>query len=299
MHLIDYFWTKKHKEFVQLPLIESEQQPVEIELNHRKYYGTVFHLLYEPQIIGVTIPRDLKVDDALQEIKKLTILNENKQPIIVWQVTFENCIPLGEETVVIFKVDFATLNVGWLQKLYINRFYKRALKKNNFVIKTFNAVIFNKILSFFYYPKAVFLISTKAEKTKNSFPVDTCRQIENHFIFGVRASNKIMNQVIIGGVFSIGFSDFYKENAIYELGNYTTEKNEIAYIENPQYAIQIPNIVSKYCWVELTQIYSYQTQNIYTAKMVSEEMIINRSPFLSHIHKFWLIKKQRSRSYNI
>ena len=212
---------------------------------------------------------------------------------------FENSIKLGQETVVIFKVDSVCLEAGVLQKLYIKRFYKRAIKKNNFVIRTFNLAVFNKIISCFYYPKPVFLISTKVLQNKNSFPVDTCREIGNHFIFGVRASNKIMNSVVIGDIFAIGISDFSKGNTIYELGNYSIEKNDISYIENQEHDIFIPNIVSKYCCVALTQIHSYQSQNIYVAKMISEEIIVNQSPFLSHIHKFWLLKKQRSRFYNL
>ena len=298
LHLIDYFLIKKHKEFVQLPLLKRGNQPVEIEWNQQKYYSTVFHLLYEPQIIGVSIPQDLMVDDALKEIKKLTIRDENQQPIILWQVAFVSYINLGEETVGIFKIDAVDLKVGWLQKQYINRFYKRDLKNNNFIIKTFNAAVYNKIISFFYYPKPVFLISTKAERSNNSFPVDTCRQVGNHFIFGVRASNKIMNAVAIDDVFCIGLSDFSKGNAIYELGNHSAEKNEISYIENTKYDISVPNIISKYCWVKLVQIDAHQTQNIYIAQMVSEEITVNPSPFLAHIHKFWLLKKQRSRSYN-
>ena len=288
LKLIDYFLVKKYPEFVQLSLDDIKNNAVTIDFGNKKYYGSFVHLLYDPQIIGVQIPDTLRFSEVLETITHLSIDNK-KNTLIDFQVKLHQIIKLDKETVLLFEVEKTQLHISLAEKRYVNRFYVRAIKKNNFVIKHFDTIVFDKILSFFYYPKPVYLISTASNEERNSFPVDTCHRIDNHFIFGVRASNKLMSQVAIDEIFCMSLSDFEHKEGLYNLGNYSPEKKEISYIENQEYGIKIPHIISKYQFVSLVKIHSYLNQNIYVAKVISEEFVVTKLPFLAHIHKFWLL----------
>ncbi len=242
VHLFRYFFKEKHPEYVQLSLYEIENNIIELVGHNLKYKGLLLHLLYEPQLIGVKISEKIP---TLETIKEL-IISKNNKPFIQFFVEFSRSITLDKETIVLFEVKEVNLHISFLAKQYIGRFYKRALKKNNYVIDVFNPKVFNKLISFFYYPKPVYLISTAttSDENKNSFPVDTCQRVGNYFIFGVRASNKIMNSVKMNDVFAISLSDFHQKDNIYQLGNYSSKINKISHIDEATCSIKIPDVVS-------------------------------------------------------
>jgi len=290
MQLISFF-RKKHPEFVQVPLVEIPENTIEITLENKQYKATYFHLLYEPQLIGITIPESLTAEQV-SPIKTITI-NKFHKIKLEWTVNFNATINLGAQTILLFEVVNADLKTNFWERLYIRRFFKRAIIKNNYVINTFNTRVFDKMISFFYYPKPVYIVSTAATAGENAFPVDTCRQVGTLFIFGVRTSNQKMQQVNIGDTMVMGLSEFSKKHLIYQLGNYSTENREIDYTMDPNYGIAVPNIVSKYYSVRLTQIHSYDSQKVYVAQSIAGEKTLSPSPFLAHIHKFWLLPKRK------
>ena len=285
------FFRKKYPEFVQVPLLKVPENTVEVILENKQYTATCFHLLYEPQLIGIKINEPI-TNGQRSQITTITVSKFHKTKLN-WRVGFKTTINLGAETIFLFEVLTADLKINFLERLYIRRFFERAIKKNNYVISIFNSAIFDKIISFFYYPKPVYIISTKAPLGENAFPVDTCRQVGAYFVFGVRTSNKKMQKVKIGDNLAIGLSEFSKKHLIYQLGNYSTEKREIDYTMDAHYGISVPNIVSKHYWVTLTQIHSYESQKVYVAEIIGDEKIRNQEPFLAHIHKFWLLPKRK------
>lgn len=288
LHILRYFFKEKYAEYVQLPFAEPESNTIQTVLDGKKYYGSFLQLLYEPQLIGVVFSDTGILFDTVNE---LTILKNNQTKLISFSVKFSREIVLDKVKILLFEVESAKLHISFLEKIYVRRFYTRALIKNNYVIDFFNPGVFDKLIAFFYYPKPVYLISTLAEGN-NSFPVDTCTRVDNHFIFGVRESNKIMNAVKIGNVFAVSLSDFYQKGKIYQLGNYSETTNEITYVEDEQYKLRIPEIVARYQLVRLKEVYRYRKQNVYVGQIISGENIINTAPFLAHIHKFWLLSKQ-------
>ena len=285
------FFKKKLPEFVQIALSGIPENTVEVILENKRYKATYFHLLYEPQLIGITFSESFTVEQGSQ-IKTVAICKSDKTKLI-WELNFSAVINVGAETVFLFEVLKADLKVNFLERLYIRRFFERAIKKNNYVIGTFTADVFDKMISFFYYPKPVYIISTTATEGENAFPVDTCRHMGTYFIFGVRTSNKKMHQVKIGDSLAIGLSEFSKKHLIYQLGNYNTENREIDYAMDIHYKIATPNIISKHYWVTLTQIHSYESQKVYVAEIIAHEKTLNKSSFLAHIHKFWLLPKTK------
>lgn len=285
------FFRKKQPEFVQMPLSEVPENTAEVILENKQYKVTCFHLLYEPQLIGIR-SHELFTAEQGSQITTITISKSHKI-ILNWEVRFKAALHLGTEAIFLFEVLKADLKIIFLERLYIRRFFERAVKKNNYVISTFNTAVFDKMISFFYYPKPVYIISTEATPGENAFPVDTCRQVGAYFVFGVRTSNKKMQPVAIGDTLAIGLSEFSKKHLIYQLGNYSTEKGEIDYTMDAHYGIAVPNIVSEYYWVTLTQIHSYESQKVYVAEIIADKKIRNQEPFLTHIHKFWLLPKTK------
>lgn len=293
LHLISFF-RKKYPEFVQLALSTVPENTVAISVDGKKYDTSFFHLLYEPQLIGIELPEALKEFEDGFKITRLQIPNPRSQPIEL-ELAFDSKMDCGQ-TILLFKVIKADLHASWFERWYINRFFKRALVKNNYVIQKFDPIVFDKLLTFFYYPKPVFVISTRSE-TGNSFPVDTCRKVGDHYIFGVRASNKIMAAVTIGESFAIGFSDFSNKHLVYQLGNYSDAQNPVQYIKDGQTGIMVPEAVSGYQLVTLEEVRTFGNQSVFVARINSNIIQLKQAPFLAHIHKLWLLPKQVRKYY--
>jgi hypothetical protein len=284
---------------VQLSLTTIEENLGEFYLDNKWHSCQIFHLLYDPQIIGLAMPNKWENSNEINHLANVRILDQNKKAIVFLELFFiSKTDVVGDKRVMLFEVKNATLKINSFEKIYINRFYKRNLAIENYTIKEFNAVVFNKIISFFYYPKPVFLISTKARNSINSFPVDTCRKVGDYYLFGVRTSNKIMSAVEAGEIISIGLSNFKSKDLVYDLGNYGKKEKEISFDENAKHGIFIPKVVSKYQYVQLMKIYTFPSQNIYVCKVISDEIIINELPYLAHIHKFWLLSGYRTSLYH-
>ncbi|MDI1257437.1 MAG: hypothetical protein PSV16_15185 [Flavobacterium sp.] len=290
------FFRKKYPEFVPLALTEIPEHIISLKIEGKQHEFTFFNMLYEPQLIGVVIPNKWN-NYGFEDVTKMTISNEKKIQQIHFDVIFERTILADEVKIAVFSVQEAKLKNGMLKKWYVNRFYNRAIAKNNFIIKTFDAKVYQKLIAFFYYPKPVFIVSTQANLGKNAFPVDTCKQIGNHFIFGVRRSNAIISTINPGDVIAIGLSDFSKRDLIYQLGKYIPEQNLIQFTRNEKYNIAVPEIVVENHFVSITEIIRYDNQNVYVGKIIASEAILKSTLFFAHIHKFWLLSSERTKLY--
>ena len=292
------FIRKKYPEFVPLALTEIPDNTITIEIEGKKHEFTFFNVLYEPQLIGVEIPDEWKNTGSFHNFTKMSIRAGKKIPQVGFDVHFERIIAAGEHKVAVFSVKDVTIKSGIFENWYANRFFKRAIIKNNFIIKTFDAKVYRKIIAFFYYPKPVFIISTSAPVGKNAFPVDTCRQIGSHFIFGVRQSNKIISAVNPGDVIAIGLSDFSKQHLIYQLGKYSPEENLIQYVYNEKYGIAVPEIIVENHFITIIEIIKYDNQDVYVGEIIAHESRRTETPFFAHIHKFWLLSATRRKFYS-
>ncbi|WP_298155893.1 hypothetical protein [Flavobacterium sp.] len=286
------FFSAKYPEYVQVPLekIPGNEGYVKIQGNNQPV--TLFNVLYEPQLIGLTFSDNNFTSTEIEGVSNLS-LGENA---IFLKISFESTIKIPSGNTFLYRVNNADLDIQFWKRKYLQRFYKRAVAKNNFVIEVFDFGVFLKITSFFYYPKPVFLVSTKEKEGRNTFPVDTCRKVGNYYIFGARKSNRIINKAVVGDEIVIGSSDFTQRELIYQLGKYSSGKNEIPSSADGQTGIFVPSTVASYEVAEIHQIIAYKNQNVYIAKVTSGIMKLSDNPMLAHIHKFWLIEgKIRSR----
>lgn len=289
------FFRKKYPEYVQLGLSVIPENKVTIAIDGKNYETIFFHLLYEPQLIGILIPDTLVGCNDFEKISNLSF-PKNDPARAAFTITCVSKIDCDDQAVLLCKVGSVQLKKNWFEHWYVNRFFQRALAKNNYVIDHFDAAVFDKMLIFFRYPKPVFVICTSSERA-NSFPVDTCRKVGNYYVFGVRESNRIMSKVAIGDQFSIGISDFEKRNLIYQLGNYSDADSPVSYLTDDPTGIRIPEVVSDYTIVALKQIIRFENQSVFVAHTVSETVVLNPSKFLAHIHKFWLLSKNIRKQY--
>lgn len=292
------FILKKYPEYIRISKRVIEATPVQMLHSGQVFTGTFHHLLYDPQIIGVKLDSGAG-GDHIPEIATIQITEETGKCAVSFSVIFDRTIVLQEEIVLIFSVTRVSLNAGLFKQQYLNRFYKRSVKKNNFIISEFTLAVFHKVVAFFYYPKPVFVVSTANGKGPNSFPVDTCHRIGQYFIFGARHSNRIINTARVGDTIAIGLSNINKADEIYQLGKYAEGSNEIIYKRDNNFDIAVPDVVSGYNLAELTEIFRYGIQDIYLARIVSKDYRVNGAPFLSHIHKFWMLSNRLRKYYEI
>lgn len=141
------FFRKKLPEFVPLALMEIPDNIIVLKINGGFHEFPFFNMLYEPQLIGVTVS-DQQFD--FQEVTKMAILDNNKIQQVSFDVTFERTIIAEADKVAVFSVNEITLRAGFLKKWYVNRFFKRAIIKDNFIIKTFDLKVYQKLIAFFY-----------------------------------------------------------------------------------------------------------------------------------------------------
>ncbi|AWA29503.1 hypothetical protein HYN48_05040 [Flavobacterium magnum] len=289
------FFAKKQPEYVQVALDTVPGNEAIVTIDATDYEVIFFNVLYEPQLIGIVFPEFEVTPESMAGVSCLNIKNGT----IRFDLTYNANIRTSSGNIFLCTVNDAAIRTGLFGKRYLQRFYERALVKKKYVIGTLDISVYRKLIAFFYYPKPVFLVCTATTENTNAFPVDTCRKVWDHYIFGARRSNNIIGGCAVGDVIIIGDADFSKRDMIYQLGKFRVAQDEIKFRTDTGTGIPVPETVSGYEAARIVQIMEYATQNVYIAEVVSERTVVNDAPALAHIHKFWLTSEKMRRRYSV
>jgi hypothetical protein len=244
----------------------------------------IAHVLYEPMLICVSFPEKTDLFGENYSARTFNYADPAKLGATL-DLSFIRTLTLHTETLYLFEVVSANLNLSFLKQIYLKRIYGKSLKGPNFM-STYDFPIYKKLAAMFSIPKQVWLISLPEKK---NFPVDLCAIQGKMTIVGVRNTNQPMQDLIIGDNFylSEGAAEDYKK--IYAFGKFSEDNGEPESIIAENFPL--PAIIVSYAKVTLREKVSFERQTLFVGEIAERKSVAEKNP-LFHLHKIWLPQKK-------